>query len=126
MKQYFRRPQDVVGEDRDLLTYWNTMSGKVQLRLLESGLSVSTLGELKMLQEQILFEARLATDATKTSDEYGVEIKDMLDLFGARVEEIRDCIVASVVPPVFNSVRNGARSSSGCWRADCRCPPWGS
>ena len=53
MKQYFRRPQDVVGEDRDLLTYWNTMSGKVQLRLLESGLSVSTLGELKMLQEQI-------------------------------------------------------------------------
>lgn len=28
MKQYFRRPQDVVGEDRDLLTYWNTMSGK--------------------------------------------------------------------------------------------------
>ena len=56
MKQYFRRPQDVVGEDRVLLTYWNTMSGKVQLRLLESGLSVSTLGELKMLQEQIEHE----------------------------------------------------------------------
>ena len=56
MKQYFRRPQDVVGEDRDLLTYWNTMSGKVQLRLLESGLSVATLGELKMLQEQIEHE----------------------------------------------------------------------
>ena len=56
MKQYFRRPQDVVGEDRDLLTYWNTMSGKVQLRLLESGRSVSTLGELKMLQEQIEHE----------------------------------------------------------------------
>ena len=56
MKQYFRRPQDVVGEDRDLLTYWNTMSGKVQLRLLESGLSVSTLGELKMLREQIEHE----------------------------------------------------------------------
>ncbi len=51
---------------------------------------------------EILFEGRLATDATKTSDEYGVETKDMLDLFGARVEEIRDCIVASVVPPVFN------------------------
>ena len=57
MKQYFRRPQDVVGEDRDLLTYWNTMSGKVQLRLLESGLSVSTLGELKdAFQEQIEHE----------------------------------------------------------------------
>ena len=32
------------------------MSGKVQLRLLESGLSVSTLGELKMLHEQIEHE----------------------------------------------------------------------
>ena len=37
----------------------------------------------------------------------------MLDLFGARVEEIRDCIVASVVPPVFNSVRNGIVKLTG-------------
>lgn len=49
-------PRTWWGRTRDLLTYWNTMSGKVQLRLLESGLSVSTLGELKMLQEQIEHE----------------------------------------------------------------------
>ncbi len=53
MEQFYRRPQDVVGGDDALLAYWNTMPGKVQLRLLESGISVSTLGELKMLRESI-------------------------------------------------------------------------
>lgn len=53
MQQYYRRPQDVVGKDDALLTYWNTMSGKVQLRLLESDISVSTLGELQLLQEHL-------------------------------------------------------------------------
>ena len=53
MQQYFRRPQDVVGKDDALLNYWNTMPGKVQLRLLESGITVATLGELQMLRDQI-------------------------------------------------------------------------
>ena len=81
------------------------------LLAIDIGNSNITLGGIQ--EGEILFEARLATDSTKTSDEYGVEIKDMLDLFGARVEEIRDCIVASVVPPVFNSVRNGIVKLTG-------------
>ena len=81
------------------------------LLAIDIGNSNITLGGIQ--EGEILFEAHLATDATKTSDEYGVEIKDMLDLFGARVEEIRDCIVASVVPPVFNSVRNGIVKLTG-------------
>ena len=81
------------------------------LLTIDIGNSNITLGGIQ--EGEILFEARLATDSTKTSDEYGVEIKDMLDLFGARVEEIRDCIVASVVPSVFNSVRNGIVKLTG-------------
>ena len=81
------------------------------LLAIDIGNSNITLGGIQ--EGEILFEARLATDSTKTSDEYGVEMKDMLDLFGARVEEIRDCIVASVVPPVFNSVRNGIVKLTG-------------
>ena len=81
------------------------------LLAIDIGNSNITLGGIQ--EGEILFEARLATDSTKTSDEYGVEIKDMLDLFGARVEEIRDCIVASVVPSVFNSVRNGIVKLTG-------------
>ena len=35
MKQYFRLPQDVVGHDAQLLSYWDTLPPSVQLRLLE-------------------------------------------------------------------------------------------
>ena len=53
LEQYFRLPQDVVGHDAALLSYWDTMSNvlsaRSQLRLLESEITVSTLGELKML-----------------------------------------------------------------------------
>ena len=57
--------------------------------------------------DRILFKARIATDRTRTSDQYGVEIKNMIEAFGVRVPEISDCIISSVVPPVFNSVRTG-------------------
>lgn len=57
--------------------------------------------------EEILFKARIATDRTRTSDQYGVEIKNMLEAFGVQREDISDCIISSVVPPVFNSVRTG-------------------
>ena len=41
----------VVGHDAQLLSYWDTLPPSVQLRLLESTISVSTLGELKLLEE---------------------------------------------------------------------------
>ncbi|MCI8423845.1 MAG: type III pantothenate kinase [Lawsonibacter sp.] len=56
---------------------------------------------------QIAFEARIATDHIKTSDQYGVEIKNILSLFQTDPADIQDCIISSVVPPVFNSVRTG-------------------
>lgn len=45
-----RQPQDVVGWNRELLAYFDTMPGKAQLAILESGISISTLGELKLLE----------------------------------------------------------------------------
>lgn len=56
---------------------------------------------------KILFKARIATDRTRTSDQYGVEIKNMLEAYGVDRSDIKDCIISSVVPPVFNSVRTG-------------------
>ncbi|MBQ7416445.1 MAG: type III pantothenate kinase [Oscillospiraceae bacterium] len=55
----------------------------------------------------IVFKARIATDRTRTSDQYGVEIKNMIEAFGAKLSDISDCIISSVVPPVFNSVCTG-------------------
>lgn len=40
--------------------------------------------------DKILFKARIATDATRTSDQYGVEIKNMMEAFGVQVKDIDD------------------------------------
>ena len=60
-----------------------------------------------MEDDRILFKARIATDRLRTSDQYGVEIKNMMEAYGVQVSQIDDCIISSVVPPVFNSVRTG-------------------
>ena len=57
--------------------------------------------------DKILFKARIATDRLRTSDQYGVEIKNMMEAYGVQLTDIDDCIISSVVPPVFNSVRTG-------------------
>ena len=57
--------------------------------------------------DEILYKARIATDYSKTSDQYAVEIKNILDILGVHKNDISDCIISSVVPPVFNSVKTG-------------------
>ncbi len=66
-----------------------------------------------MEDDKIVFKARIATDRLRTSDQYGVEIKNMIETFGVQVSQIEDCIISSVVPPVFNSVRTGVMKVIG-------------
>lgn len=54
-------------------------------------------------EEEIVFEARLRTDATKTSDEYGIDLKSILDIHGIDKSVIEGAIIASVVPQVLNT-----------------------
>lgn len=58
-------------------------------------------------QDRIVFQVRLATDAIKTSDQYAVDIKNLLWLSDIPAGAIDGCIISSVVPPVFNSVYTG-------------------
>lgn len=53
----------------------------------------------------ICFEARLRTDTTKTSDEYCIDLKMLLDVNHIAPEHIEGSIIASVVPQVLNSMR---------------------
>lgn len=62
---------------------------------------------------RILFEARMATDLVKTSDQYCAELKTMLSLFEVETEKIEGCIISSVVPPVLNSFRTAIRKLTG-------------
>ena len=75
------------------------------LLAIDIGNTNIVIGGIK--DDEIVFEARIATDRVKTSDQYGVEIKNILSLFDVTPEDIEDCIISSVVPPVFNSVRTG-------------------
>lgn len=63
--------------------------------------------------DKLMFEARIATDHIKTSDQYGVDIKNILSLFEHKPSEFTDCIMSSVVPPVFNSVLTGVMKVIG-------------
>ena len=53
MEQFYRHPRDVVGGDPELLAYWNQIPPRARLRLLDSTITVSTLGELKKLAEEL-------------------------------------------------------------------------
>lgn len=64
-------------------------------------------------QDKIVFQVRLATDAIKTSDQYAVDIKNLLWLSDIPTSAIDGCIISSVVPPVFNSIHTGVRKVIG-------------
>lgn len=63
--------------------------------------------------EQILREARMATDLLKTSDQYCAELKNMLDLLEVPVRGIDGVIISSVVPPVLNSFKTAIVKLTG-------------
>jgi len=61
----------------------------------------------------IAFEARLRTEATKTSDQYCVDLKILLDVYKVNPEEIEGCIISSVVPQVLNSFQSAIKKLTG-------------
>ena len=62
---------------------------------------------------EIRFEARLRTDATKTSDEYCIDLKMLLEVYGITNKDIEGSIIASVVPQVLNSMQTAIKKLTG-------------
>ena len=78
---------------------------------IDIGNSNIVLGGVK--DEQILFEARLRTETTKTSDQYCIDLKNMMELHGIQVADIEGSIIASVVPQVLNSMQTAVKKLTG-------------
>ncbi len=55
--------------------------------------------------ETIQFVARMATDTVKTEDQYSVDMKNILELYGVKLSEITGSVISSVVPPALNTVK---------------------
>ena len=64
-------------------------------------------------ETEIVFEARLRTDATKTSDEYCIDLKMILEVYHIPAEQIEGAIIASVVPQVLNSLQTAIKKLTG-------------
>ena len=62
---------------------------------------------------EILFEARLRTDATKTSDEYCIDLKMILEVYGVQASLVEGAIISSVVPQVLNSIQTALKKLTG-------------
>ena len=62
---------------------------------------------------EILFEARLRTDPTKTSDEYCIDLKMILEVYEANPKAVEGSIIASVVPQVLNSIKTALKKLTG-------------
>ena len=62
---------------------------------------------------EIIFEARIRTDSTKTSDEYCIDLKNILDIYGVSREALEGAIIASVVPQVLNSIKTAVKKLTG-------------
>ena len=78
---------------------------------IDIGNSNIVLGGIK--DKDIVFEARLRTEATKTSDQYCVDLKILLDVYGVKSEDVEGTIIASVVPQVLNSMRTAIQKLTG-------------
>lgn len=63
--------------------------------------------------DRILFEARLRTDSTKTSDEYAIDLKILLNVYHVDTKDIEGSIIASVVPQVLNSIKTALKKLTG-------------
>jgi type III pantothenate kinase len=57
--------------------------------------------------------ARLATEGERTADQYAVDIRNVLGLYGVEPGEIGGSIIASVVPQVLHSVRSAIALLTG-------------
>ena len=74
------------------------------LLVFDVGNTNMVLGVYK--DKELICNFRIGTDKSKTSDEYGVIIRQLFDYEGISLKNIEDVIISSVVPEVMHSLEN--------------------
>ena len=57
--------------------------------------------------EELISTFRMMSKTPRTSDEYGIAIRELLFINGMKEEDIDGCIVSSVVPNIMHSLMSG-------------------
>ncbi|MGL5972893.1 MAG: type III pantothenate kinase [Oscillospiraceae bacterium] len=60
-------------------------------------------------QKELQFDFRLCTDTNKTEFEYSYSIKNILDISGINIQDIKGCIISSVVPQISYIVKDAIK-----------------
>lgn len=50
--------------------------------------------------EHLRLVSRMATDRARMEDQYAIEMRDILDIYGVNIQEVQGSIISSVVPPL--------------------------
>ena len=64
-------------------------------------------------RDTIRFQGRVNTDRLKTSDQYCIDLKTLLEIYDTPLEQIEGTIISSVVPQVLNSMQAAVRKLTG-------------
>lgn len=59
-------------------------------------------------KDKILFVERVSTDHTKTELEYAISLKNVLEIYDVRPDQVEGGIISSVVPPLTNVLKASA------------------
>ena len=74
---------------------------------IDIGNSNITIGTFK--GEDLQFTARLATDTRRTSDQYAIEISDIISLYNVDLNSITAAAISSVVPTVGSAIEKAIK-----------------
>ena len=64
-------------------------------------------------RQGVLFVERMSTDHKKTELEYAILLKSAMEIHGITTNEIKGCIISSVVPPVTSVINRAVEKLTG-------------
>jgi len=64
-------------------------------------------------EDKLVFVSRMATDKSRTDDQYAVELKSILELHNAKDLSFSGCAISSVVPELTLIIANAAEKITG-------------
>lgn len=63
--------------------------------------------------KNLLFVSRMATDSSRMEDQYAIELRDILDIYGVSLKEVEGAVISSVVPPLTTYIVRAIKRITG-------------
>lgn len=74
---------------------------------LDIGNTNITIGVYK--EKELQFVSRMASDRSRTEDQYAVELRDILDIYGISISDVEGAIIGSVVPVLTVAIKRAVK-----------------